>query len=112
VAVITPLGGAEDDVFPLERAEIVHGDADGVRARLEVDGLKVAAFVADRDAGVTRRLGDDRNGGARNHLPLLVDNRTGNRSGDGLRNGWGRQCDPRRKHDDEAQRTQSRHRSS
>ena len=99
-----PFGRAEDDVLPLERAEVVHGDSDRERSGLEVGDLELTPFVADANTGITCGLGDHRDRRAGNDLSLLVGDRAGNDSRHGLCRGQGRrERDPR--HDQARHRT-------
>ena len=78
------LAGAEDDVLPLERAETLQRDPDGVSARLQVGDLKISLRIADRLARLVGGFGDDRDGGAGNDLALRVGDGPGDGPGDGL----------------------------
>ncbi len=99
-----PFCRAEDDVFPLERAEVVHVDSDRERSGLKVGDLELTPFVADANTGVTCGLGDHRDRRAGNDLSLLVGDRSGNDSRHGLCSSRGRRKrDPRHDQDDTAQ---------
>ena len=79
-----PFAGAEHDVLPLERAETLKRNLDGVPTGPQVRDLKVSPRIADRLARLVGSLGGDRDGGAGNDLTLGVSDGSGDGPGNGL----------------------------